>query len=810
MKLRAWTRNRWLLGAFAILVALDLAGGVASASIAVAAGSVHASQIAGGTTSSAETIAWANASRSTTDPNYPVFQNLSVSVAQTANLTDQGLNISWTGGKATPPQDEKEDYLQIMQCWGDPDNGPTPQQCEWGEPSPSLVNLVGSNAASRQLVQGEDPNQSYGNAYRIQGQDAWEVPFNSADGTSSFDPTTYFSAADSNEVTVARTGQDGTGSYDFDVQTSLSAPWLGCGAPTFTSTGIAGKSCWLVVVPRGEFNANGTAASSNSDARISGSPLSATNWADRIQFKLGFSAIGAACPLGRAEQRTAGTELIAGAFTSWQTALCARGTTYGYSEIGDGEARTDLLSGIAGAPGLAFMSAPIDATTATGSTLTYAPVSESALVIAYNIDENVPSSTAPNYALNGTAVPKLVLTPRLIAKLLTQSYKSDVPGSAIPAVMKNNPVSLRNDPEFLRLNPDFKSFPNNSAPDGLMVALGATDAASQVWDWLRSDADARDFLNGVSDPNGMVINPTYKALGLGTDTTVDSYPKADLSTGTAQSSSPASGYGTLDLRPYTLDMDDAATRTLKADAGIKLVWDNTKSPPAFGANGAQPPGARFELSLTDSSSAALYGLQTAEIVDSAGNSIPATTSTVTAGVASMVASGTPGVLINDPNAIKSGAYPLSMLTYAAVNICGSSMSALKAYKGFLNFADGAGQDPGDTPGDLPPGYIPLNSSLLAQDRVAVKAIGAEISSPQCPSHQNAASADTTTTTTTDSGGGTVAEPTPSPTPTSTKLPKPRLTPTTETTATRFTILAALLFAAPCLSIGPVLLRRRIR
>ncbi len=61
-----------------------------------------------------------------------------------------------------------------------------------------------------------------------------------------------------------------------------------------------------------------------------------------------------------------------------------------------------------------------------------------------------------------------------------------------------------------------------------MVALGDTDANARVWAWLRADPAAQAFLEGRPDEWGTRINPAYLPLALGTDTTIDSFPKADL------------------------------------------------------------------------------------------------------------------------------------------------------------------------------------------------------------------------------------------------------------------------------------------
>ena len=68
------------------------------------------------------------------------FANVSFNVNQTKDLTTQALSITWTGATPTVigPGRFGQQYMQIMQCWGDddgtvPDNpGPPPEQCEQG------------------------------------------------------------------------------------------------------------------------------------------------------------------------------------------------------------------------------------------------------------------------------------------------------------------------------------------------------------------------------------------------------------------------------------------------------------------------------------------------------------------------------------------------------------------------------------------------------------------------------------------------------------------------------------------------------
>lgn len=814
MKLRPWTKKRGALFAFGVFLVADLGLGVHTANLAIAASAAADPAPA---SPSAKTIAWNDEQRAIDDPNFESFKNLEVTVSQTEGLRNQGISVSWSGARATSTGDYSTNYLQIMQCWGDV--APSPSTCQWGEPAANLGSLMGSNTGGRALVANEDPAQAYDGEFLIPpprnnpNQRAYAVPFVSVKGEKTYDNTRFFTATSSNEITAARTGQDGTGTLVFETQTSLEAPHLGCGVAAAGST--VGRSCWLVVVPRGEFNADGSPSSTDAAGRVVGSPLSAGNWKNRVEVKLGFEAIGSSCPIGRAEQRTVGTELVAEAFTSWQAALCAGGTTYGFSQVGDSEARRQVVSTLDGAAGLAFVSRPLSAETSTGSTLAYAPVVGSAIVVAYNIERNLKGNAA-NFALNGTAVNNLTLNQRLVAKLLTQSYRSDVPNGNNQPHVASNPRSLRSDPEFLALNPEFVDFSSSSEPDGLMVSLGSTDATSEVWRWIQADPDARDFLRGTADEWGMTINPAYLALDIANDPIIDSFPKADLSTYRQFSSIPEPGFGTLDLRPYVNDMHEGAYRARRADGNVKIVWDDTRNPPSFVSTGPQLPGQRFSLVITDATSAERFGLNTAKLVNSAGKAVEATPEAIAAGIAALVPSEVEGVKVVDATKRENAVYPLSMMTYAVVNVCSPNLDALRDYANLLEYSAGAGQVQGDGVGQLPDGYVALDAEAKALSAATQKVIRAEIAKPACAQHQKPevippgeeAEEEPTDFVPEEEEEETASpvEPaaTPSPSPTPAEV---MATPSSKNDASKYAFWASLLFAIPCLGSGPLLLRK---
>lgn len=676
---------------------------------------------------------WLADTRDQTSHFYEEFENFQVTVSQTRNLSNQGVKVTWSGLNRTMPGEFASNYVQIMQCWGDV-TGPTPQQCQWGSPITATENLMGSFTANRDLVRGEDPNQPYNTSFLIPPPvnqpflKSYRVPFQAVSGESTYNFVKYFSNETSNEFSAAPTGVSGGGEAVFEIQTSLEAPHLGCGAQTATGP----RDCWLVVVPRGELRANGTRIIEGE--RLNGSPLSASNWANRVQIPLSFSPLTVSCALGNSERRVVGTEMVAAAFYSWQPSLCKDIATFGYSQIGDGEARRQITGSLFGSSGLAFIADPIDDELKGKNQLVYAPVANSAVVVAFNIEKNF-KSDSPLVSQNGSLVTELKLNARLVTKLLTQSYRNDVPGGNTQEHVKDNPRSIINDPEFIALNPDFEFFQRGIEPGGLVVALGASDSTALVWRWLQNDPTANAFLKGTADQWGMKLNKFYSTLELATDFEIESFPKADLSTYRPNSNTPEPGFSTLDMRPYSHDMLDAASAARRGDPKSKTVWDPNKIPAAFASGGAQPIGQRFMLAITDLPAAERYGLGVATLVNSTGQESKPTISTMNAAVSAMPVDANTGILYNDGKSVKGTAYPWTSLTYAVVNVCTQTSKALSEYSSMLNYAVGAGQITGEAQGMLPYGYVPLQASLASKAKAAAKSLTTSTVAKDCPSNE---------------------------------------------------------------------------
>ncbi|UUN28804.1 hypothetical protein [Streptomyces sp. FIT100] len=630
---------------------------------------------------------------------YEDFSGLRVTVHQTKGLRSQGVKVSWEGGKETAIG-FPANYLQIMQCWGDDPEGPEREQCQFGSAEKSNDaqytgdRIVGMESAASSAF---DPNETEYPHSGTVGGFGW-VPFRPATGeppTTAPNDATYFSKYTTNEQPWLNTGPDGTGETVFEMQTALQAAHLGCGA---VEAGKVGR-CWLVIVPRGEYEASGAHLP---DSRLKSSALSTSNWANRMVVPLEFEPIGTACPLELRSRPTYGSEMAQEATGSWQAALCdAENLSYNHVVMSDSQAR------VKAATGLSLTQLPVT-TGEDEAPVVHAPLTVSGLVVGYSIE--YPGSTKQ--------VPRLRLTARLVAKLLTYSYHEDLPGpNGVPreGLSEGNPRRLRLDPEFLDLNPEMRQWSEVNLDVGIMLPAGNSDYGQMLWSWLRSDKQAREFLAGEADPWGMTVNPYYLDLHLDNDEERTDFPKADQYEYQPPRGCTGLKISLLDHRPYTGSLHNAALRTRRGYNGMLEGEDCTATPPKLIGN-PQRSGQRFQLSLVDSATAALYGLGTAELRNANGEWVAPSTESFTKAVAGMK-KGPEGVLDQDPGLETKGAYPLTAVTYGAAST-GMGAELRTEYADLIRYAAGPGQSPGIEPGQLPPGYAPLSKDLREQ---AVKA-----------------------------------------------------------------------------------------
>ncbi|WP_327308047.1 hypothetical protein OG730_35270 [Streptomyces sp. NBC_01298] len=674
------------------------------------------------------------------------FADLKVTVGQTRNLVGQVVKISWTGGKPTVSDTAySANYLQIMQCWGDASTGPAVDQCQFGGSSAlgaGAGNQAGAYTNTRQLNYGDNlqdseheplpPPTPSGISY---------APFRTVGG----DPVSpgnwneFYDVNSTNEVPYARTNARGSGEVWFETQTAIEAPGLGCGTAVTGSGGaVTGRGCWLVVVPRGEKEVDGSAYTAQSSGQLQSSPLSPANWKQRLVVPLGFEPLGSYCPIGAEERGTLGSEMAAEAVTRWQPALCQTGgkAIYGYAQVPDETARVKLLSGT---PGLVFLGRPAPADPARKPV--YAPVALSGITIGFFIESQA-GFQAPDEvrARNGIRLGSLRLTPRLVAKLLTESYQDG--NSRFAASTAKNPVNLGHDPEFMHHNPDYAGLDFGGKLGDALVPQPLADTTRQLWEWVSRDPAAREFLDGTPDNTGahgdasyagMAVNPNYRGISL----PVDTFPKSDPYCQPFPEEHPEFPLCIQDKHPYATDMHAAARAASRGDTLARTSWDATATPPTYKKDPPQLAGSRAVLAVTDTATADRYGLVRAELLNAGGKFVAPEPAALIAAAKARKA-GADGVSSPDPAAADPAAYPLTVLTYAATVPADLTEAEGRDYGAMLAYAAGQGQTPGVAAGSLPHGYAPLPQALRAQTRAAAQRVSTEAGKKPTPSPEPSA------------------------------------------------------------------------
>src|SRR5579859_6759866 len=522
-----------------------------------------------------------------------------------------------------------------------------------------------------------------------------------ASGTSGPPNTSY-------AITSATGSATGTGQLNILIETSLENSSLGCDQ---------NHPCSLVIVPgqggqpsncadhSGDqgFGESGTALAFNTFFAATGG----CSWNDRIVVPLHFAPVPTGCPQRNAAFNTAGSPMLAVAMQQWLTGLCAgrNGMTIGYSSgLGEPTAEQDAIASTAdeNSPGATNVALTTQPASADGVTTThpfvYAPIAVSAASIDYWIDDNLPGQGQP---LSG-----LKLDPRLVAKLLTTSYnpgiQCTVPGQAnCDAGVDNNPFDILKDPEFNSLDPNFVTNTDYTTDQDYLtptVPFGASDLTWTVTRWIAANTDAASFMAGTFDPWGMHVNTYY----LKTQYPTNQFQTSDPNYPWQQEYSPVS------------PLSQAVTyQALNQDAGGIV-----QAPPPQGGYTKDPPepvGKRMLIGILDQGDAALNAFPAAAIENAAGKYVTPSNASMAAAVSHMVTNGDGTLQMNltntDPNA-----YPLTMVIYAMVPTSGLSHAKAAAIARFLDFAVGAGQSPGDLPGKLPAGYMPLPASMRALTR----------------------------------------------------------------------------------------------
>jgi hypothetical protein len=730
------------------------------------------------------------------------FKSLQVTVSQTEDIGQQGITVSWSGAQPPPNASPQLDFLQMMECYGDSDSGPSPEGCEFGSlgkvaqgtqnagigdrggylcGTATTPGTIAPSTAKPPAAEQTPGDSSYGcdtyepaaettahcdtTTLNLPANDTcasgrFYVPFVPVNDPSSpvyeqTNLTKQFDQFNTNEVQFAPTGGDGTGQVQFETLTANQSPELGCGE--LESNGQT-RNCWLVIVPRGSYEPNGYHASLTAPGLdfegkfIDTSPLSASNWAQRIQIHLGYSPLAANCPPDVVPQAMVGTQVAFRAVNSWEQALnqqaqCSR--IYSYTASTESESTSRLEGATSGGAGLAFTTIPIgnEATREGGTaptlpTILYAPVAVTAIDFGFNINDGT----------SGETTTPVNLTPALVARSLTQVYQYDLPDYQIepkeqPAGTtwwaQQNPLNISLDPEFHKLNPEVT--PVEAAHTIAPLITGDHSGDNQLlWDYVQSDPATAAWLDGgpadASDP--VQADPDEASLNLGASPVPDSFPLnykgevfcADVSAIPSScpqppQGSPAGVKGGTPLTSTALlaiqsSYDQAASTVLQAsDSALVPTWNSGATAPDGSAGywstvGTEPPGQTFMWAANDMPDLAAYGLISAALCDASGsNCVQPSVDSVSAALSS-AATDSAGLLQVNPTTVPTGAYPLTDVIYAAVPT-DQSPAALDNYADFISYAAGQGQTEGSLQGDLPAGYLPLTSALQTQAQSVV-------------------------------------------------------------------------------------------
>lgn len=626
----------------------------------------------------------------------PFAQRSTVTVSQTGNLVNEMVHVSWT--HFTPSSEQLYDQTAT-------DYPVMVAQCNTTHP--------------------KFWKQCYGaNNGGVQGAFGPFGPMNTA---------------------YATTSANGTGELDIQILTDIENQFLGCGV---------GHKCSLVIVPAQGGNTLVSPVNCHDHSLDPGgtdlgqfafsNQTGACSWNDRIVVPLTFAPAPTNCPIKNPAFAAIGSPMLLRAMNQWRAGLCASSSPLALtfnSALTEPEAIQDLPSGLGD---IALTTRPSPTKIVSSKTYTYAPVAISSVAIAYWVDN-------PN---TGKPVRSLKLDPRLVLKLVTQSYNFENEGCGrgkppkgigCDGAVDGNPFSLFDDPEFQRLNPGVQAPAGTGAAFQVpTVESGHSDMTWELTRWIADNKAADGFLKGQFDPFGMHMNTDY--LGL-------KYP---LDSFTGQDSYPVIAHKYSPVFPLSLV---ASYQAQNWDPGTDWEKDQFGN---FPRDPIEIPGERALFAIMDEGDAAAFRFPTAKILNHAGNYVAPSIKSMAAALPAMTTAGNHITQQVDYSKVSKNAYPLTMVIYAMVPTSGEKPAKAAAIARFLDYVATTGQRPGLQPGDLAPGYVPLTAKMRAETIKVAAQVRAQSGGSASPSPSPSSSASASPTTT--SAGSTSPAPSSSATP----------------------------------------------
>ncbi len=563
------------------------------------------------------------------------------------------------------------------------------------------------------------------------------------------------------------TGLDGTGSVKFVVWTAQDNSNLGCSDKVPCSlvvVPILGASCDLQgkdprgnPLPAQDIPATGEEADkAKTDCQATGRYApgelhsrdstkdkgdtavvgalwwSPSNWANRITVPLMLEPPPGSCdPTDtRASVDLSGSELMAQAMTQWAPAFCRDANLFKIGHIVQSEpAAKSALD--AGSISAALVSRPTPDGWAGPTAMS--PVAVTGFTITYAID-----------GADRRPYPGLRMTPRLLAKLLSESYPAFVDlkrsyaglASSDPYhAMATNPLDMSVDPEFKALNPGIPETAETQVASTLLSLSGTSDVIHALTAYLNADPEARAFLDGKPDPWGMVVNPQYRGIAL----PGQFWPLQDTFVGHGMDLegcllNEANEYVPVPLLPLVA-APQASLQVIAQSMEYGLAKPAILCSPRIDQGGVRrggtlkprgrlQPGSRFMLGLTTYGDTERYGLTaaalqatstvdpSAKFTDSAGRTFvgPSPDSLKNAARLATADEAThtwpiPYETMRTQAGV--GAYPGTMIVYAAVPTSGLPTQLAGQLATVLKFAAITGQAPGRSDGQLPAGFLPM-------------------------------------------------------------------------------------------------------
>jgi hypothetical protein len=720
-------------------------------------------------------------------------RHVRVRVSDTADLRGrQEINVSWSGAHPTGGiiadqnsiDAQQEEYpVVLLECRGVDSTHVaaakqlSPQTCwtqSWSERFQSSLDTAFppyrldrfASQAQRAAIVGA-PKRRPSACFAPLPSEYW-VPFVSANGhvypggtggCAGMAPeaaSTEGSALPSNE-TFGVTARNGKGSAKFDVWTSAENASLGCTtsvACSLVAVPIEGVSCdpaakslpprdrpkagqlarvTAACEAKGAFAAGQTVIPQGSDdVAVSGSLWwSASNWRNRITVPLNFATPADACDVVNSSSsvNVYGSELLSQATGQWLPHFCLNSHLFKIQHvaIGEPEARNLLTTGGASA---AFTSAAPPA--GYGKPVVQAPTALTGFAITYDIDNS-----------QGQPYRQLRLTPRLLAKLLTESYPAILSLKQLDPALSGNPLDITEDPEFIALNPGItQGVSATEAASELLTLSSDSDVIRALTTYITDDPTARAWLNGTPDPWGMKVNPKYAHITL----PVDKWPLLDTFASPALYTSTSNDC--LHTNPVPFLPLVAAPMSTLAEIAESMQFSVANSQttcvqPVDGssvgeklvASGRQTVGNRFMIGISSLGDADRYALNQAALQSTPKHFVTPTATSLHSAASFLrpdAAAGTWTLPYRTlrTNAKAAAAYPGTMLVSTAVPTSGLPASVAKDYATFLRFVAGPGQHPGDGIGQLPAGYLPITAQngmgrLATHSLVAAQAVAAQ-------------------------------------------------------------------------------------